>query len=1306
MRRIFLLVFLIFGACLQKPAAQGVPDMPQILPPSPEPANMARANNMDISLSSGMANVSIPLHELKLGKYSLPITLNYSSNGLKMDEIPSRAGMGWTLNAGGVVTRVVHGKPDEKSIRMGPPTGTAPLEDWVNYYNQLSNTASGTYDNEPDVYMISAPGLSGKFIIDNNGQVIKIPYSNYKINVISTASPYTLKVNITDPNGVVYYFGYDDKVEKTVTHNLQGKYVVHQSVITAMFLTRIVYPDGRFITFSYASPITYTTYIGVSQSLTGEYYQPYQGPPCLCTGSMPPYQCNYSPGILQTSATEIQYNSPYLNGIQTSDNRNIIISYQARPDNGGDKRFTSLMIVDGAFSRTYTFNYEDPAQGIAHPNGTVNKRFFLKELYWLLPITDNTFDTIRYSFNYYDNLNGLPPRLGNGQDHLGYYNGANNPYLLPYSLPNDSVNWNTSYAVADRNPNANAAKAGTLVRVTYPTGGYQEFEYEGNIHSKYQQLNSNSASRTTGGSGNTNGGGQYIPQYFYSQLFNIQQNQTCNLSLYVYANPGCSGSCNPPDPGTTDLAKIQVVNKTSNTVVWENTVRQWGFTTYNIPVTAIANYRLELTVWGLPNAASAEIRYDPESGPVWGWVNYNAPGLRVKKITSFDPVSSKSTNRHFTYKTTPSDVQSSASYLLQPDYISLSHTKILCQTDLTQYVLDACRNSYSPPIPIYQTVRCKAISLVSNTSMANYSFDDNHLLYNTVLEADDLSMANGYTQHKFWVYPITNSTIQLGYKHQSIPASTTTQLYGYEKETNYFNKTGSLVKKSLNYYTTLNAESPGTVSALAVRKRYNQIETNNDPENMLDPYDVTQYDFVSHRINLDSTVIIDYDNSSRFVKNKTTYFYGSYSNLSPIKTEATTSADQLLITEMKYPTDYPNTEPYTTMINKNIINPVIETKQKRGTEDLSLVRSNYAEWYNTANALVIEPQTIVAKKGSASEETRIRFHKYDNCGNPLEVSTENGVRISYIWDDNKNFPLVEIKNAGLSIDSIAATSFENDSKGYWEFTGTPVMETFQPTGYYCYNLSTGNISRPVNSSVSYYVTYWLKDASGSVSVNGTPSETLLNKNGWTCFRHLVSGSTMVFVIGTGKIDELRLYPISAFVTSFTYRPFVGISTRCEPNNAISYYDYDGGLRLKLIRDMDWKIIKQYDYAYKQQITPCPNSNANWVATGLLRCVKTADHTNNNTGVQEKEERDMNNCSATYLQLRWVSLGINGQCPPVANCSGPDKRVVNGVCETGLKTLVSSYQTGPNSWTCTYKYVWSDGFAGPEFVEYTTLGCAI
>jgi hypothetical protein len=47
---------------------------------------------------------------------------------------------------------------------------------------------------------------------------------------------------------------------------------------------------------------------------------------------------------------------------------------------------------------------------------------------------------------------------------------------------------------------------------------------------------------------------------------------------------------------------------------------------------------------------------------------------------------------------------------------------------------------------------------------------------------------------------------------------------------------------------------------------------------------------------------------------------------------------------------------------------------------------------------------------------------------------------------------------------------------------------------------------------------------------------------------------------------------------------VGISSQCDANNNIQYYEYDAMGRLKTARDRSSNILKQYDYRYQTLIT--------------------------------------------------------------------------------------------------------------------------
>ena len=52
-----------------------------------------------------------------------------------------------------------------------------------------------------------------------------------------------------------------------------------------------------------------------------------------------------------------------------------------------------------------------------------------------------------------------------------------------------------------------------------------------------------------------------------------------------------------------------------------------------------------------------------------------------------------------------------------------------------------------------------------------------------------------------------------------------------------------------------------------------------------------------------------------------------------------------------------------------------------------------------------------------------------------------------------------------------------------------------------------------------------------------------------------------------------------YITTYTYKPLVGILSETQPNGNIIYYEYDSFGRLKNIKDYNKKIIKTYEYHY-------------------------------------------------------------------------------------------------------------------------------
>lgn len=62
-----------------------------------------------------------------------------------------------------------------------------------------------------------------------------------------------------------------------------------------------------------------------------------------------------------------------------------------------------------------------------------------------------------------------------------------------------------------------------------------------------------------------------------------------------------------------------------------------------------------------------------------------------------------------------------------------------------------------------------------------------------------------------------------------------------------------------------------------------------------------------------------------------------------------------------------------------------------------------------------------------------------------------------------------------------------------------------------------------------------------------------------------------------NLNTLRANLTGAFVNSFTHKPLIGLSSQTNPAGKSSYYEYDPFGRLKVIRDQNNYIVKEYDY---------------------------------------------------------------------------------------------------------------------------------
>jgi len=1258
------------------------------IPASADAAALGKYGSIPVSPYTGVPNISIPLYTIKSGDLTLPISLSYHSSGIKVEEMASSVGLGWVLNAGGVITRTVRGMADEATYGFLDPmhyvpniikrlqndnSSTFSAADANTYINAIG---SGTMDGEPDMYNFNFGGYSGKFVMDSYGNINTIPQQNIVFK-FTNSNPIT-SFTATTPDGVTYTFGTGNAYETTTSSTDPHAAIYYMS----WFLTKIESPSFHEIDFSY-TPDTYSQTQVPSQTL-----YTYIG------GDNPSPRNDPSPIYLLSNIT---FHTVRLNSI-TFDNGTLTVNADSVRKDINSKFINAVTIANttGSFSKKYNLYYTNSA----------NSRLRLDSLIGQLePIGTNSYKKEKYSFQYTpDAWRPITSNFVYGQDWWGYDNGQGNfvngqETLVPRMFGVSVLGNLEDLPGADRDPNAATMGDGMLTQITYPTGGYTKFNYEPNQESNY-------IIPTAPYTGN--------PQMVYmsNDPASIYNNGLKTIALNIQGNPQVPVPVTFQVSGTAGsfqvTASLRDSTNTNLGTIW-NTADS---------VIRLMPGRYAVTIQDPKNQTdttrASYCKYQvvarwqgPAPTDTGRYHNYAVGGMRIRQIADYDGVSPKPYNVKSYLYTMPGNPALSSGYLsFLPNYSYTYYVDQKVVTGSVGYVIE--KMSYL------------ARTAVSNYPLATTQGEVVGYSYVQELLSGNLNGKNDYYYTTAADFPDLINDFGFPFS----PAADQDWHRGLlEKEVNYKKVNGTYFKvqdRKNTYVHTPEVYSraikagfnPVSVMYDQTLTYYNNVPATGDGKLLATFYaDATDFNYLS----ADTTRTYDSADTTKFVTTTNNYQYDpTYYQLTQIKSN--NSKNEIVTQNITYPFFYQtfaNPSNGSLVGVQNLSNmyisswPIEEITQKSNADGsnlrttkavLTTYKPNRAYRDSvyvlcTVNPLstftVSQPGTNTVIKDSHYQPV-VSFDKYDLYGNILQEKKVGDALHTFIWGypnvhspHYNTMPVAEVTNADSA--NIAYTNFESydpggTGAGNWVYTNTSTTDVTAPMGAYYFAVSsTATIKKTgLVSATKYVVSFWSKSGSAVTVTGGTVTNVATgnSKSGWYYHEYSVTGTTSVTIGGTGQVDELRLYPAGALMTTYTYIPLVGMASKCDTKNDITYYTFDNVGRLSQVQDQNRNILKDYQYNYAIPELPA------WVDMGVKRCVQSAGV---NTGEEQMEQVDNNPYSSTYQQTQWRSMGTQTtDCPLPPMPVFVKMRLVSSVNTSG--TINNTYEADSFSdAACTLPY---------------------
>ncbi|MGN7721766.1 hypothetical protein [Chitinophaga sp. 22620] len=624
--------------------------LPHVNPVKPDAAALFKPVEHPIGTFSGTVPVEVPIATLEENAVQIPVSINYSTGGIKVEEIAGSVGLGWSLNAGGSITRVLNSVADDDALGMlGATRNLSELLATLTA-NDATDIAEGLIDSQPDIYYFNINGRSGKFYFNEKDSVVLVKQEPLDIQPIylDPARKNTIRGwVIKDETGNKYYLGLN-KAATDSARDYSTTSFMNQTGLNNIPDTKSYCSGWQLLEITDMSDVSLARfeYINSYPEFTS---RSIDYTPVFVVAAGQCVESDIEPDVAY-STTSVQ--EKFLHKIITNKG---IIEFQSstgRKDSPGARRIDAILVKDynNTLRKKFAFSYGYFSDPFA-PEGPLYDPFHKRlKLNYIAEYGSNNDDSLVHSFQYHEGVN-LPSRNSTAMDYWGYFNGKTSNLS---TIPNGRyTRYGTTIEVTDggdRRVDSIFSKANSLYKINFPTGGYREFIYEGNqaLQTIWTQLATN-------------------PDYFVPHFFETLEFPGQNSSEPRYQHSFSVNSTSGAATFNYSITTMDVWGDFSVKIVKFTGPSDPGanfkvFTNEDIGTVSLpnGNYRFEIYYSDSRTVFTyAEGNWLEEQMPSETLVRYNedfykanmlAGGIRIKEIRDYDPVSQKKLVTKYSYQ--------------------------------------------------------------------------------------------------------------------------------------------------------------------------------------------------------------------------------------------------------------------------------------------------------------------------------------------------------------------------------------------------------------------------------------------------------------------------------------------------------------------------------------------------------------------------------------------------------------------------------------------------------------------------------